>query len=170
MKKGFLAKIGQYADRIETAVASIAFAFMCLFVLVTIVFRYVLRQPISWTEEASRYLMITGIFVAMPVAVRSHVHLGVDLFINLLPKGGKRFAEFFSDAITLLAYFAIDYACYLFVIKALAGSQTSPAMHIPMVIMYIIIMVGFVLATVAQLANMVEEYVHHTTETEEAEK
>ena len=161
MKKGFLAKIGQYADRIETAVASIAFAFMCLFVLVTIVFRYVLRQPISWTEEASRYLMITGIFVAMPV---------VDLFINLLPKGGKRFAEFFSDAITLLAYIAIDYACYLFVVKALAGSQTSPAMHIPMVIMYIIIMVGFVLATVAQLANMVEEYVHHTTETEEAEK
>ena len=69
-----------------------------------------------------------------------------------------------------LAYIAIDYACYLFVIKALAGSQTSPAMHIPMVIMYIIIMVGFVLATVAQLANMVEEYVHHTTETEEAEK
>ena len=88
----------------------------------------------------------------------------------MLPKGGKRFAEFFSDAITLLAYIAIDYACYLFVIKALAGSQTSPAMHIPMVIMYIIIMVGFVLATVAQLANMVEEYVHHTTETEEAEK
>lgn len=103
MKKGFLAKIGQYADRIETAVASIAFAFMCLFVLVTIVFRYVLRQPISWTEEASRYLMITGIFVAMPVAVRSHVHLGVDLFINLLPKGGKRFAEFFSDAITIIS-------------------------------------------------------------------
>lgn len=95
-EKRILAKIGQYADRIETAVASIAFAFMCLFVLVTIVFRYVLRQPISWTEEASRYLMITGIFVAMPVAVRSHVHLGVDLFINLLPKGGKRFAGFFS--------------------------------------------------------------------------
>ena len=67
MKKGILARIGQYADRIETAVASIAFAFMCLFVLTTIVYRYVLRQPISWTEEASRYLMITGIFVAMPV-------------------------------------------------------------------------------------------------------
>jgi len=134
---------------------------MCIFVLTTVVYRYVLRQPISWTEEASRYLMIVGIFVAMPVAVRDHVHLGVDIFINLLPKAGKKLAHLFSDLVTLAAYVAIDYACYLFVVKAIAGNQTSPAMHIPMVWMYIVIMIGFVLATIVQLTNMIEEHIHH---------
>lgn len=166
-QESIIAKVGRYADLAETAIASVSFVFMCIFVLTTIVFRYILRQPISWTEEASRYLMIIGIFVAMPVAVRSHVHLGVDIFINLLPSAGKKIARIFSDVIALIAYIAIDYACYLFVLKSLAGNQTSPAMHIPMVWMYAVIMVGFVLATIAQLANMIEEYTNGSPQNSE---
>lgn len=157
-QNNLVSKIGRCATMVETAIASIAFAFMCIFVLTTVVYRYVLHQPISWTEEASRYLMIVGIFVAMPVAVRDHVHLGVDIFIDLLPKTGKEIARLFSDIITLAAYIAIDYACYLFVVKAMGGNQTSPAMHIPMVWMYTVIMIGFILATIVQLTNMIEEY------------
>lgn len=160
-QNNLVSRIGRYAATAETAIASIAFAFMCVFVLTTVVYRYVLRQPISWSEEASRYLMIVGIFVAMPVAVRDHVHLGVDVFINLLPKTGKKIARFFSDIITLAAYAAIDYACFLFVAKAMGGNQTSPAMHIPMVWMYAVIMVGFILATIVQLTNMIEGYALH---------
>ena len=166
-QESVLSKIGRYADIAETAIASIAFVLMCICVLTTIVFRFILRQPISWTDEAARYLMITGIFVAMPVAVRGHVHLGVDIFINLLPPKGKKFAHLFSDIITLIAYIAIDYACYLFVVRSLAGSQTSPAMHIPMVWMYIVIMDGFILATIAHLANMIEEHRKRPPETVE---
>lgn len=169
-QNNLVSKIGRYATMAETAIASIAFAFMCVFVLTTVVYRYVLRQPISWSEEASRYLMIVGIFVAMPVAVRDHVHLGVDVFINLLPNTGKKIARFFSDIITLAAYAAIDYACLLFVVKATGGNQTSPAMHIPMVWMYSIIMVGFILATIVQLTNMIEEYYVRGRRTAEEEK
>ena len=157
-KQSLISKIGKYADNIETAIASVAFAFMCIFVLTTIVYRYVLKEPIHWTEEASRYLMIVGIFIAMPVAVRDHVHLGIDIFINLLPATGKKIARIFSDIITLIAYIAIDYACYEFVVKTLGGTQTSPAMHIPMAAIYIVIMVGFILATIVQIINMITEY------------
>lgn len=157
-KESLFVKIARYADTIETLIASTAFVFMCIFVLTTIVYRYVLRQPISWSEEASRYLMITGIFVAMPVAVRDHVHLGVEVFINILPKTVRRIAHIFSDIVTLTAYIAIDYACFQFVLKTLAGNQTSPAMHIPMVYIYIVINIGFVLATIVQISNMVIEY------------
>lgn len=108
-KENFITKISRYADAVEVAIASVAFAFMCIFVLTTIVYRYILHEPISWTEEASRYLMIVGIFFAMPVAVRDHVHLGVDIFIGLIPVAGKKIVHVFSDIVTLLAYLAIDY-------------------------------------------------------------
>lgn len=157
-KTNIILKIGQCADRIETAIASIAFVFMCVFVLTTVIYRYVLREPILWSEEASRYLMIMGIFVAMPVAVRDHVHLGVDIFINMLPKVGQKMAHIFSDVITLIAYLAIDYACYLFVVKTLRGNQASPAMHIPMAAVYGVIFLGFILATIVQITNMVADY------------
>ena len=157
-KGNVILKIGQYADRVETAIASVAFVFMCIFVLTTVVYRYVLHEPILWSEEASRYLMITGIFIAMPVAIRNHVHLGVDLFINMLPKSLQKAAHIFSDVITLVAYLAIDYACYLFVAKTMNGNQSSPAMHIPMIVIYSVIFIGFILATVAQISNMVAEY------------
>lgn len=157
-KESLFVKVARYADAVETFIASVAFVFMCVFVLTTVVYRYVLKQPISWSEEASRYLMITGIFVAMPVAVRDHVHLGVEVFIKLLPKAGQRLARLFSDFVTLMAYVAIDYACFRFVLKTLAGNQTSPAMHIPMVYIYIVINLGFVLATVVQVSNMAMEH------------
>ena len=157
-KTNIILKIGQCAGRVETAIASIAFVFMCIFVLTTVLYRYVLREPILWSEEASRYLMITGIFVAMPVAVRDHVHLGVDIFINMLPKGGQKMAHIFSDMITLIAYLAIDYACCLFLIKTLKGNQASPAMHIPMAAVYGVIFLGFLLATIVQITNMAAEY------------
>lgn len=170
-KSNLVSKIGKYANQAETAIASIAFLFMCIFVLTTVVYRYVLRQPISWSEEASRYLMIVGIFVAMPVAVRDHVHLGVDVFINCLPAAGKKIARVFSDIITLIAYIAIDYACFLFASQAMGRNQMSPAMHIPMVWMYVVIMIGFILATIVQLTNMVEEYSHYLQgKDKEAEK
>ena len=156
--KNVFARIGDTAEKVETLIASIAFVFMCIFVLTTIVYRYILRQPIQWTEEASRYLMITAIFVGMPIAVRNHVHLGVDIFINLLPAKVKKAGQFFSDCITLIAYAAITYACWLFVLKALGQNQTSPGMHIPIVWMYIIIMVGMLLATIVQITNMISDY------------
>ena len=53
---------------------------------------------------------------------------------------------------------AIDYACYLFVVKTLSGNQASPAMHIPMVVIYSVIFFGFILATIVQISNMVVEY------------
>lgn len=168
--KSLFVKIAGYADTIETLIASIAFVFMCIFVLTTVVYRYVLKQPISWSEEASRYLMITGIFVAMPVAVRDHVHLGIEVFINLLPRTGRRIAHIFSDIITLIAYIAIDCACFQFVLKTLSGNQTSPAMHIPMVYIYIVINIGFVLATIVQISNMIIEYRISPNEIEEVSK
>lgn len=169
-KENFITKISRYADAVEVAIASVAFAFMCIFVLTTIVYRYILHEPISWTEEASRYLMIVGIFFAMPVAVRDHVHLGVDIFIGLIPVAGKKIVHVFSDIVTLLAYLAIDYSCYRFVIKTIAVDQRSPAMHIPMYWIYLVILVGFILATIVQLINMITEYTGTTTSVEEEGK
>lgn len=165
-------QIGKYVENIETVIASVAFILMCACVLITVVFRFILHQPISWAEEAARYSMITGIFIAMPLAVRGHVHLGVDIVVNLLPEKRRRFAHFFSDIITLIAYIAIDYACYLFVLKSLKAGQTSPAMHIPIVWMYFVIMLGFILATIAQITNIIEEHkiYHHIDETTEEVK
>lgn len=175
-KQSIFAKIGKIAEKIEILIASIAFVFMCLFVLTTIVYRYILKQPIQWTEEASRYLMITAIFITMPIAVKYHVHLGVDIFINLLPKSIRIAANLFSDFVTLAAYIATSYACLLFVLKALGQNQTSPGMHIPIVWMYIVIMAGMILATISQISNMLSTYLikstinQNTTEIKEESK
>lgn len=166
-KKNIFFRIGDVAMRAETAIASVAFSLMCVFVLMTIVYRYVLKAPIMWTEEASRYLMITGIFIAMPVAVREHVHLGVDIVINAVPKASRKIFHIFSDFVTLAAYVAIDYACYLFVAKAMAGSQTSPAMHMPMVWIYAVILTGFILGTIVQVTNMLGAYIKKTPPNDE---
>ncbi len=165
-KTGIFSRIYKVVSSAETAIACIAFALMCLAVLTTIVYRFILQEPMLWAEELSRYLMIVGIFVAMPVAIRDHVHLGVDMFIAKLPGRMHMIAKFISDCITLAAYIAICIACYMFLERTLAGSQMSPAMHIPMAIMYGIIFFGFVTGTISQIMNMIDDYFTKKTEAE----
>ncbi|WP_101910317.1 TRAP transporter small permease [Marasmitruncus massiliensis] len=154
-KKNLLRRISRSFDMVESTVALLSFLAMFIFVLITIIYRYLLHLPLLWTEESARYMMITGIFFGMSIAVRENAHLGVDIFINLLPKQSKKSVRLFSDIITLIAYLAILYSTYLFMAKTFAGNQTSPALKLPMYMIYGVIYAGFLLATIEQIIKII---------------
>jgi TRAP-type C4-dicarboxylate transport system permease small subunit len=58
---------------------------MTVTVIVGVFFRYVLRNPLGWTEELARYLMIWSALLAVSVAVRYREHVGISLLMERLP-------------------------------------------------------------------------------------
>lgn len=77
---------------------------MTLAVLVGVFFRYVLLQPLGWTEELARYLMIWTASLAISVGVYHGEHIG----LTFIPDQIK------SRAGSILLGFLINFLVFIF--------------------------------------------------------
>jgi TRAP-type C4-dicarboxylate transport system permease small subunit len=90
--------------------------------------RYVLNDSPSWTEPGAVMLMSWFIFLGAAVGVRENYHLGFDVLLYLLPKGGKKWLRMISDLVAFA--FGIGMVWYGSQLVALTWGTTLPALSI----------------------------------------
>jgi TRAP-type C4-dicarboxylate transport system permease small subunit len=113
---------------------------MTLSVLLGVLFRYVLKDSLSWSEELARYLMIWIACLGAAVAYREGSHFAITLIIDkfhgTLQKTLTKIAE-----IMIFIFVGIVAVEGILLLHGLEG-QTTPAIQIPMGIPYLIIPVA----------------------------
>jgi len=92
-------------DRIVGGAVTIALIALIVIIFANVVGRYGFNSSITWASEAAQWLFVVVIFLAVPLAHRTRMHLSIGLFINLLPRRARIVAETLSDAI--IAYTTI---------------------------------------------------------------
>ncbi|MDM0111001.1 TRAP transporter large permease subunit [Variovorax sp. J22R133] len=65
--------------------SGIVLAVDVLVVFVSVVYRYMLHDPVDWAEEVARALMIVLVFFGAATVLARSQHVGVDLFRQMLP-------------------------------------------------------------------------------------
>ena len=73
--------------------------FVC--VLAQVFYRYVLEEPLPWTEELARYLFVWAAMLAAAVSVGRSDQFNIPLFADLLPARGRRGLEILAVALGL---------------------------------------------------------------------
>jgi TRAP-type transport system small permease protein len=58
--------------------------------LASVWWRYVLNAPLAWPEQVSRILFVWITFVGAAVLYRERLHVAIDMFMALLPRGARR--------------------------------------------------------------------------------
>ena len=118
-------------------------AVMVTVTLAQVIFRYVISAPLPWSEEMARYCFVWIVFLGGAIGFSRGIHLGVDLFVNLLPDGMRAALETLSY--TLIAAFAatVIYASYPVINMNML--QRSPALGVQMSWIYIAIPISMVL-------------------------
>jgi len=99
-------------------------------VLVGTFWRYVLNDPILWTEEAARYLMIWMALIAASISMKRREHVSMKILVNKAPVFVRRIIE-------TLTSLAVAYFLYVLTREGItmvlsARSQVSPALGISM--------------------------------------
>ena len=92
------------ADRLDLAwplrcLVGVGFTIIVVLTLAQIFFRFVLSQPLIWSEELVRLLLVWATFVGAAVVAWDGRHLSVDVAFQLLPKGLKRAVRWINLAI-----------------------------------------------------------------------
>ncbi len=131
-------------------------AAMVVIVFANVVLRYALGTSLVWSEEVARHLMIWMTFAGSGLALRSGAQLGIDTLQDALPPAAARtlriaLAVGMLLLFVLLAWYGMDYAWR-------TRFQTSAALGISMIYVYIGMPVGCVLMAI-HLVLVLRRYV-----------
>ena len=75
---------------------------MMLVVAYSVVNRYILNTPVTWTDELSGYLVVALVMLGAADALRRGDHISVDLITSRLTKRGKRLVEIWGYIVVLI--------------------------------------------------------------------
>jgi len=136
---------------IENLISIAGFSAMVVLVVVGILSRFVFHIPFMWIEEASRYLMVAGVYVGVSMGIRDKAHLGLTALIDALPPKPKKLLQMTLNVIMifLCLYFSIYTISFMHQVQT--NGQASPALRFPMWIVYIPMGIGFIFGTIRSL-------------------
>lgn len=115
-------------------------AFMSIIIFLAVIFRFVIHSPLTWSEEAARYMMVWVTYLGAGIAVKKGRHIGVTMFIGKLPFGLRRPLILFSEVVSLLFLVVLVYQGVNLLLTL--RTQVSPAIGLPMIIPYFAIPFG----------------------------
>ena len=104
MSKG---KILRLYDQLEEGFIIILLMIMMTSMAIQVFCRYVLNNPLAWTEELARYLYIWTAFLGAGYGVRYHSHIELTAFYNIFPPILKKMCQVLVNLITITCYSAI---------------------------------------------------------------
>jgi TRAP-type C4-dicarboxylate transport system permease small subunit len=113
---------------------------MTVIVFSQVVYRYVLAQPLHWSEEMARYLFVWLSILGATLGVQKRGHFGLDILYRMLPDRGKRILAFVVHLLMGTVIFVILFQGITLVQKTIP--QESPAMGISMGWAYACLPVG----------------------------
>lgn len=116
-----------------------------LIILLQIVMR-LLKTSLPWPEELARYLYVWSVFLSLAYTIRTRTNLRVDLVINFFPAKLQGIMEILLQFVNGAFFFTLFYHSLKVVSAVKMSSQTSPALEIPMYLVYLIVPAGFLLA------------------------
>jgi TRAP-type C4-dicarboxylate transport system permease small subunit len=134
-------RVGRWFDRSVELVVMVAFVTFVVLSFVQVVLRYGFGQPLTWSEEVSRYLFVWVVFLGGGVAARYHGHIVLDFVVSVLP---PRIRLLLGTLMGLLsvAMLLVLFAWQGWVLTQVSWRQESPATGVPVGVATLAIPIG----------------------------
>ncbi|SHF47705.1 TRAP-type C4-dicarboxylate transport system, small permease component [Desulforamulus putei DSM 12395] len=149
---GLLRKIDKH---LEEYLLSFLLSTTVILIAVQVFMRYVMHASPSWTEELARYLFIWMVYIGISYGVKMQRHIKVDAIMLILPFKAQKYLLIFSNILFIVFCVFIIQQGTAVAMNLLSFGQTSPALSIPMGYIYMASPIGFSLAIIRLVQNIV---------------
>lgn len=151
MESTFIRRLSWALEKVLIALS----ALIAIVVFLQVVFRYVLRQPLFWSEELPRYLLIWMTFLASALAQRHLAHINITLVVNRLPSTLQRWLRVATNILILGFLGLLVYSGGL--VSRITVHHRSTALQIPMAAVYLALPVGVTLMMLYLLLQIAQD-------------
>lgn len=149
--KRSIQKVDKCLSMIENAVIILGLSAMFLILLAQVIMRYVFSRPLTWSEEAARFIFVYVSFIGISYAYRQKGHIRMEVVVNLFPQAVRRGLEVLINlgTIALFCYMIPFSFCFI----GIQAGVKATATHIPMSIVYTALPLGMALSCVRLLIS-----------------
>ncbi len=131
-------------------------AVLVIAVFLQVIFRFVLQQPLAWTEELARYCLVWITFLGAAFAMASKAHIGMEVFV-------KSFALPIRKSMYVIATIAsLTFFCLMVVqgydLSIKSMTQLSPVLRIPMGAIYAVIPLSGCILIINMVSQFTKEF------------
>jgi TRAP-type C4-dicarboxylate transport system permease small subunit len=115
---------------------------------------------LPWPEEFDRYCWIWTVFISLPYTIRKGNMLRVNVLVDLLPSKVRNAINLVVDAIIGTVMFLLLRSSFTVIQNAINSQRKSPAMQLPMYLVYLCLVVGFGLGLVRSIQMFIIHIMH----------
>jgi TRAP-type C4-dicarboxylate transport system permease small subunit len=142
-------------DKILERILVIIMAVMVLNVLWQVGSRFILQSPSSFTDELARYLLIWLSILGASYVTGKRMHLSIDLLMQRSgPARQKKLNTLIYSIVSIFALLVMVVGGSRLVYVVSSLGQTSPALEIPLSVVYIVLPIGGVIIIYYSILNI----------------
>lgn len=151
-----LERLSNSVDWLIIRLVFVLFAGLVITTTMQVVFR-VFFNALTWSEELSRYLLVWTTFFAATMAYKRGSHITITFFVDLFKPKVKIVLTMLSYLASMFFFVMIIY--YTWEMIKLQTFQISPALSLPMQIVYSSIPISLFIMLIHALAGVSREIV-----------
>ncbi len=128
---------------------------MTVMIFLQVVYRYVLGESLSFSEELARYMFIWSVAMGSALALRTRSHIGVEILVERLPKSAAKPAKLVACALSLIFYGMLIW--YGFEMVGETMDQESAALELPMGYVYLAVPLSAIVLFICEIRNVLDD-------------
>jgi TRAP-type C4-dicarboxylate transport system permease small subunit len=135
--------IQKATDFVSGQLQAVVVFLMMILILVDVVSRYILNDPLSIAEEYGGYLLVTVTCIGLAYTWQQRSHVRVEFLINSLPVKLRRLLRLFSLLLALIFTGAMVYGAYELVqFSFMFGTRSGSWLRTPVAWPQVTIIIG----------------------------
>lgn len=125
--------------------------------------RYILKNPLGWTEELVRFVFIWSIFVGAVVASKNRQHIRVEIFHKYFSDSVNTFIEIFVN-LSIVIFFiyiippAFRYALFAYHIKSVASEISMFFVYISLPLCGVFMTIYYIIHIIKDIHKLTKYY------------
>jgi len=149
----FLIVLSKY----EGIIGGILMFLITVIAFIQVIFRYVLKLPLAWTEEYIVYLFAWMIYIGASYCTGEKSHLQMEVFYNRLSIKGKKVLDLISDILWLVFTIIMFKSSFTVTKMVYSKGVVTLAAGIPCWIGYLSVTVCMLLMGIHLINNLIED-------------
>lgn len=152
-------KVLSYLNYIEEVLLVVLFICMTIVCFMQVICRYVLKSSLIWSEEFLRACLVWTSCLGISCAYKRHAHLGVDFFMNLLPKKAQKGFGLIAYIISFIFMVLLIKIGYDFTTFQIAANRMTTSLHVSQAVVTAAIPVSGALSCIRILQTICKDYI-----------
>jgi len=128
---------------------------MTVMIFLQVIYRYVLGESLSFSEELARYMFIWSVAMGSALALRTRSHIGVEILVEQLPASLAKPAKILACVLSLIFYGMLIW--YGFEMVGETMDQESAALELPMGYVYLAVPLSAIVLFICEIKNVLDD-------------